>query len=100
MLKSFTIFLFSSIFIFSMLVPSYITVMDLDGDKMVLIDFSEEEPQSETEKTLEDFKVTVKAFFDLKTMLHSSNKNSYSYYQEDLATFTSKVDRPPPEFIF
>ena len=74
-------------------------MMDLDGDKMVLIDFSEEEPQSETEKTLEDFKVTVKVFFDFKTMLHSSNKNSNSFDPAEFSTFTSKVDLPPPEFI-
>jgi len=99
MLKSFTVFLFSSIFIFSMLVPSYITVMDLDGDKMVLIDFSEEERQSETEKTLEDYKVTVKVFFDLKKILYSSNKNRNSLYPEEFSTFTSKVDLPPPKII-
>ena len=99
MLKSFTVFLFSAIFIFSMIGPPYITMMDLDGDKMVLIDFSEEEQQSETDKTLEDLKVTVKVFFDLKTMLQSSNKNSSSFYPEEFSTFTSKVDLPPPEFI-
>jgi hypothetical protein len=99
MFKSFTILLFSSLFILSMLGPVYIVIMDSDGDKMVLIDFSEEERQSETEKTLEDYKVTVKVFFDLKTILYSSNKNSNSFYPEEFSTFTSKVDLPPPKII-
>ena len=97
--KSFYVFLFSAIFIFSLLGPPYITMMDLDEDKMVLIDFSEEEPQSETEKTLEDFKVTVKAFFDLKTMLDTSNKDRNSFYQEEFYTSTLKIDLPPPKII-
>ncbi|MGB5498909.1 MAG: hypothetical protein WBM77_08275 [Maribacter sp.] len=99
-MKSISLCILSFILAFAILAPSIITLVGASNDKILVMDFTEEENKKEEKK-----EISEKDFFFFRDFISpSSNYNEKStvssiYFEGD---YSHSIDifLPPPEYIF
>ena len=99
MTKFLTVYFFTLVFTFSVMAPLCFNILNIDIDEIVWIDFTEEEPKSETDKLEEDPKLVFEEDANLKRDNKKKNLTSFTFYKDIFSANTIKVDLPPPEYF-
>jgi len=99
-MKSIFLFILSFILAFAILAPSIITLVSASGDKILVMDFTEEENKKEEKK-----EISEKDFFFYRDFISSSSnykeKSTVSnVYLEGDYSHSIDIFLPPPEYIF
>ena len=91
MAKFLTVYFFTLVFTFSVMAPSCFNILNIDIDEIVWIDFTEEEPKSETDKLEEDPKLVFEEDANLKRDNKKKNLTSFTFYKDIFSANTIKV---------
>jgi len=98
MVKSFILIMLSIALSYSMIVPAVNVLMDLKLDSVVLIDFSEEEP-NHSEKEIDEKDVVFITNLEFEPYWLPQPIMLNGFYKEDMSMFDKKVFLPPPKCI-
>ena len=99
MVKSLTVYFFTIAFTFSVMAPSCFNILNIEIDKIVWIDLTDEEPKSETDKLEEDPKLVFEEVAKFKKDNKRKNLTSFTFYRDIFSANTLKVDLPPPKLF-
>jgi len=92
--KSLLTYLFAFILITSIVVPAYLSILEISYECAIEKDLDEE---SETKK-IEEVKILTTTFFKLNKGF-SYSLNSIDFYAKDYNSISRKLELPPPELL-
>jgi len=98
-MRSSLILFFSILVTLAIVAPSVATLLDLDKDTAILIDFNEEENKKEEKKELDEKDTFFHAEFFSASTLEMTPFNLVSTYAKGYNTNTLEIFLPPPKFM-
>ncbi|MFD2566813.1 hypothetical protein [Pseudotenacibaculum haliotis] len=100
MTKNIVIFFFSFILMASIVVPTYVTLMDGKCEIAEVVDFGDEEENKKGKEAAKDLE--LKLFYEndsSQLFVGLEKKKRISFYSKNYVSYQKKLLSPPPEVI-
>ncbi len=99
MVRSFVILLYSISLVFSILAPSVLNLLDLEYTKVIMMESTTDESQTNGELSLEEDAQTIQPLSTTPGFYFVERQKGINFHLEDGSIHLASIHLPPPEFF-